>query len=546
MNRRSIRWQLPLSYAAIALLAALALGLVLLFALNQYYNQLESEFLLKNGASIDAVLSSFPLEDLPPDRLTAQVKSLSIFSQVRIQVVDSQGNMLADSGSPAGEDSPVFFFSLPINANNITAAPSGGLQTYTVILNPGLGIRFATSQSRVRVEPQPGTDNGSTSAGAVESATPGPGQKPPLPSGDGASSPVAIASSMKIVQPFSRSVSSAQAEIPLNDSSGNRFGSLILSEGPAYSRQIVAIVALAWGGAAILAMILAALAGYFVSRRISQPVTAMAKATTRMAEGDLTVRAPAAEILELGQLSSAFNHMADRIEETILALRRFAADAAHEMKTPLTALRTNLDLAQNESDPERLGTYLKRANDQVLQLNRLVGELLDLSRLESGTHPAVEEQLDLKELVRSTSEVYAARAEQSGLTFNLELPGQPVYLLGRQIQLELAISNLLDNALKFTRPEGWVLAELTLERDHAVFTVEDDGIGIPPEDLPGVFNRFHRASNARSRQGSGLGLAIVNAVAQAHQGRVSAENRPEGGTKFTLRLPIGGKPRAGL
>ena len=116
-------------------------------------------------------------------------------------------------------------------------------------------------------------------------------------------------------------------------------------------------------------------------------MTAMAKATTRMAEGDLTVRAPAAEILELGQLSSAFNHMADRIEETILALRRFAADAAHEMKTPLTALRTNLDLAQNESDPERLGTYLKRANDQVLQLNRLVGELLDLSRLEFGYPP---------------------------------------------------------------------------------------------------------------------------------------------------------------
>ncbi len=163
--------------------------------------------------------------------------------------------------------------------------------------------------------------------------------------------------------------------------------------------------------------------------------------------------------------------------------------------------------------------------------------------LKSGTHPAVEEQLDLKELVRSISEVYAARAEQSGLTFNLELPDQPVYLLGRQIQLELAVSNLLDNALKFTHPKGWVRVKLTHERDHAIFTVEDDGIGIPPEDLPGVFNRFHRAGNARSRQGSGLGLAIVNAVAQAHQGRVSAENRPEGGTKFALSLPIGGKPR---
>ena len=174
----------------------------------------------------------------------------------------------------------------------------------------------------------------------------------------------------------------------------------------------------------------------------------------------------------------------------------------------------------------------------MLHLDRLVGELLDLSRLESGAHPAVEETLDLAALIQHTSEVFATRAEQRGLAFNLELPDQPLNLLGRPTQLELAVSNLLDNALKFTRPGGWVRARLGLEGDWAVFTVEDNGIGIPPEDLPQLFNRFHRAANARSQQGSGLGLAIVNAVAQAHNGQVHAENLPEGGARFTLRLPL--------
>lgn len=543
MKRRSIRWQLPASYAAVALLAALVLGLILLFALTSYYIQLEGNYLIRNGESISAALSGLLSRDLPPDQVKSQVDSFALISQTRIQVLDGEGNLLADSGSPAIKQSQIQFLSL-----SATSGSEGkSLSNYSFIINSDQTVKVIPDPNGTVIEKNVWPGELPALGSSASQVVPEPGSSSSLPQPSGKQGSVGVISTMRIVQPFSQDVSpdlrsSVKSRFDLSGPTGNRLGTMIISEGPAYSRQIVTIVAQAWGTASVLAVLLAALAGSFISRRISRPVTALAKATTRMAEGDLTARAPGASILELGQLSNAFNHMAARIEETILALRRFAADAAHELKTPLTALRTNLDLAQNELDPGRLETYLIRANDQVLQLDRLVGELLDLSRLESGTHPAVEELLDLKELVRNTSEVYATRAEQTGLSFSLELPNQPVNLLGRQIQLELAVSNLLDNALKYTHTEGWVRAKLTLEGDHAIFMVEDNGIGIPPDDLPDVFNRFHRAGNARSRQGSGLGLAIVNAVAHAHQGQVSAENRPGGGAKFTLSLPIDKRP----
>ncbi len=545
MKRRSIRWQLPLSYAAIALLAALALGLVLLVALTRYYNRLEANYLSNYGMSIDATLSNLPLKDLTTDQLNAQVKSYSLISQSRIQILDPNGNILADSGSPVLDKNNLVFFSLPVKAGPTTASPSsanGRLLTYTVILNQDRVTGTAQSGLAVRVNPDGENMDGTISASPSSALPPALGQSGETSGMVTEPASVAIVSSMKIVEPFSQEINAAgrsntKMSILLNDASGSRFGTLVLSDGPAYSRQIVSIVAISWLIAAVLAVLVAALTGYFVSRRISRPVTALAVATTRMAQGDLSARAPGASILELGQLSSAFNLMAGHIEETILALRHFATDAAHEMKTPLTALRTNLDLAQGEADPTRLATYLQRAGEQVLHLDRLVGELLDLSRLEAGVHPAVEETFDLAELVQRTSELYATRAEQAGLMFSLELPDHPVTIVGRPTQIELAVSNLLDNGLKFTRPDGWVKASLAQEADQIVFTVSDNGIGIPEEDLPLLFDRFHRAANARSRQGSGLGLAIVNAVAQAHKGRVRAENLPEGGARFTFSLP---------
>ncbi len=544
MKRRSIRWQLPASYAAIALLAALVLGLVLLFALTGYYVQLEGNYLVRNGESIGAALPDLLSKDLPPDRLKSQVDSFALISQTRIQVLDGEGNLLADSGSPAIKQNPILFLSLSAT----TGSPGDSLSNYSFIINPDQTVKVMPSPNGTVIENNVGPGDLLPFGRSTSQAVPGPDSTSPLPQPAGRQGSVGVISSMRIVQPFSQESnptqrSRAKAQFDLSGPTGNKIGTLIISEGPAYSRQIVAIAALAWGIASVLAVLLAALAGFFISRRISRPVTALAEATTRMAEGDLTARAPAAAILELGQLSSSFNHMAARIEETILALRRFAADAAHELKTPLTALQTNLELAVDEPISARRAEFLQRAAAQVTQLDRLMSELLNLSRIEAGDPQSDEPAagaapLDLAELARGVSEVFAARAEQAGIGFDLSLPEDALVVTGRSAQLELALSNLLDNALKFTPPGGRIHLSLARQANQAVLTVEDSGIGFIPDDFPAIFGRFHRGRNASPYPGSGLGLAIVRAVTQAHGGQVSAENCPEGGARLTLALPL--------
>jgi signal transduction histidine kinase len=232
--------------------------------------------------------------------------------------------------------------------------------------------------------------------------------------------------------------SSHSVELPLGQKT-----KLIVSGGPAFGRQIVNSVAQAWALAGLIAVALAAGIGWLASRRITQPVMALAAATDRMAGGDMSARVGAMGGLEFGALGRAFNDMAGRVETTIHTLRRFAADAAHELKTPLTALRTDLELAEGESDPARLSGLLERAREQVSELERLTSGLLDLSRLETGALALEKERFDLCALARQLSERYAARAEQAGQEFILEVGEEPVFILANPARLELALSNLL-------------------------------------------------------------------------------------------------------
>ncbi|HEC35730.1 MAG TPA: HAMP domain-containing histidine kinase, partial [Anaerolineae bacterium] len=147
------------------------------------------------------------------------------------------------------------------------------------------------------------------------------------------------------------------------------------------------------------------------------------------------------------------------------------------------------------------------------------------------------EPLDLAALVRRVSEVYASRAEQAGITFALDLPETPVTVSGNADQLCRAIGNLLDNAIKFTPARGSVTLGLRQDEGEATLWVQDSGIGIPEEDLPHLFERFHRGRNATAYPGSGLGLAIVKAIVEAHGGRVRGEN-VEQGARFTVWLPV--------
>jgi two-component system sensor histidine kinase MprB len=336
--------------------------------------------------------------------------------------------------------------------------------------------------------------------------------------------------------------SSGSVSLPLLDISGQLVGQIQLSEGPGFGWAIVTSVFLAWAAAGIIAILLSAAVGWRISQRVTAPLTALAGVTERMAAGDLSARAYENKADEFGALARSFNGMAGRVEETVLALRQFVSDAAHELQTPITALRTNLELALGEKEPDRQTAFLHRAEVQVERLSSLSQDLLDLSRLEAGANRNAPASVDLARLLREVSEGYAARAEQRGQTFTLEIETDVPLVTGDQSQLRRAIGNLLDNAVKFTPARGSVRARLESAGDEARLVIEDTGIGIPTEDLASLFSRFHRGRNAAGYPGSGLGLAMVKAIAKAHGGSVTAENLPAGGSRFTFTCSIDSIP----
>ncbi|MBZ0301093.1 MAG: HAMP domain-containing histidine kinase, partial [Anaerolineae bacterium] len=324
--------------------------------------------------------------------------------------------------------------------------------------------------------------------------------------------------------------------VPLSDDNPTE-GYIQLSHGPAYGLDIVDGVGRMWLIASITAVILAAMIGLYISRHISAPLLALARVTSQMSEGDLTARAAIEGHDEVGMLARSFNEMAYRVEETILTLRRFVADAAHELHTPLTALRTNMELLADEERAEQRNLFIQRALAQVNRLETLTNDLLELSRLEAGSKPDRFASLNLSGVIRETSELYASQAEQTDIEFRIDLPAEDITIRASESQLRRALGNLLENAIKFTPPGGTVEVGLRkCESSNIELWVQDTGIGIPDDDLPQLFSRFHRGRNAFAYPGSGLGLAIVKAIADAHAGSVCAANRLPG-TRFTLRLP---------
>jgi two-component system sensor histidine kinase BaeS len=314
-------------------------------------------------------------------------------------------------------------------------------------------------------------------------------------------------------------------------------GWLVLSDGPASGRDVLASVAQALVLAALAAVILAALAGYLLSARISRPLVALTATSDEMADGNLGARADIDRDDEVGRLAVSFNSMADRIEATVTTLRRFVADAAHEIGTPLTALQADLELAEEASDGEDERVFVRRALEQARRIEDLSANLLRLSRLEAGEASGTAERVDLAALMRTTADAAASRAEQAGLELVVHASDGPLEIMGDSAKLQVLIDNLLDNAFKFTPHGGEVDAGVSTDGRHALVWVRDSGIGIPAAEQPEIFSRFYRARNVSAYPGSGLGLAIVQATAAGHGGTVGLHS-DETGTRFEVRLPV--------
>jgi signal transduction histidine kinase len=330
--------------------------------------------------------------------------------------------------------------------------------------------------------------------------------------------------------------SDQQVKTPMFNATHNLIGSIQLSDGPAYGTEIVNGVGRALIGAGVIAVLVAAATGWLVSRQISKPLLHLADVTHQMADGNLSARVALQSDDEFGVLAAAFNHMASQVETTVVTLRRFVADAAHEIHTPVTALHANLELAATDDDPVQRLTFVQRAQEQLKRLETMTNSLLDLSRLESGAIQEERASIDMSLLVAQVSELYASRAEQAGLSFQFDASPEPVIAKVNEAQLRRVVGNLLDNAIKFTPENGIIRVGLRCEAKAVQITVQDTGIGIPIEDLPHLFSRFRRGRNAAPYPGSGLGLAIIKTIVEGHGGQVSVESSPQG-TCFSLRLP---------
>ncbi|MBB5956388.1 two-component system sensor histidine kinase MprB [Saccharothrix tamanrassetensis] len=292
-----------------------------------------------------------------------------------------------------------------------------------------------------------------------------------------------------------------------------------------------------------LGVLVAAVAGTAVARTGLRPVQRLTEATERVAmTGDLRP-IPVTGDDELARLTQRFNAMLVAVADSQERQRRLVADAGHELRTPLTSMRTNLELllASERPDAPTLSDQDKAeinadVRAQLDELTTLIGDLVELAREDAPQ--VVHEPVDLVEVVERAQD-RARRRAPADVRFDVRL--QPWSLLGDSSALERAVLNLLDNAVKFSPPGGVVRLELRQVGDGSVaLEVADSGPGIADADLPHVFERFYRSSEARTLPGSGLGLAIVKQAAERHGGAAYAGRAPEGGALFTLRLP--GRP----
>jgi two-component system OmpR family sensor kinase len=234
----------------------------------------------------------------------------------------------------------------------------------------------------------------------------------------------------------------------------------------------------------------------------------------------------------LGHVSTAL----ERRQASETQVRRFVADASHELRTPLAAIRGYTELARrSDADAGTVAHALTRVDSESVRMSALVDDLLLLARLDAG-RPLGQDEVDLTLLAMDV--VSDARVAGPEHVWRLDLPEEPISVTGEQMRLHQVLANLLTNARTHTPPGTTVTTGVALADGEVRLTVTDDGPGIDPVLLPGIFGRFVRGDSSRSRQAgsTGLGLAIVRAVVTAHGGTVSAESRP-GRTRFTVSLP---------
>ncbi len=291
------------------------------------------------------------------------------------------------------------------------------------------------------------------------------------------------------------------------------------------------------GSVGVFSLFLAVIAGAFTAKRLSAPISEAVKSARDIGYGHYDRRiTDISNTVEIDELSATVNDLARNLGKQEKLRRRLTADVAHELRTPLATLQSHIEAMIDgvwEPDISRLNS----CHEEILRINRMVGDLEKLARYESENLVLHKEAFDLSELVQHIIKNFETDFINKNIA--LEFHGAASRILADRDKISQVIVNLLSNALKYNRPGETVSVDVSFDGEQAVLKVKDTGIGIDPEDLPHIFERFYRADKSRNRQtgGSGVGLAIVKAIVDAHGGQLSVTSVINEGTEFAVALP---------
>lgn len=282
-------------------------------------------------------------------------------------------------------------------------------------------------------------------------------------------------------------------------------------------------------------------AGWLIAGRALTPVGTITEAAQRIAEGDLSRRLavpPTAD--EIGTLVATFNEMIAKLDASFQQVRRFSADASHELRTPLTVMKGETELAlRRPRQAEDYKLVLESNLEEIDRLTRIVDELLFLSRVDLGEVTMASLPVRLDELLQEVQKQASVLGQERSVQVVLGSL-TPATILGDELRLRELLLNLVDNAVKYSKPGGKVETSLAAGDGQARLSVSDQGIGIPPEAQTRIFDRFYRTSEARAhaKRGTGLGLSICKWIAESHKGRIEVQSRIDQGSRFTVILPL--------